>query len=174
MRTAFDPFSFLVTSIAGWMNEHQHHVIDYLMEENRVLREQIGKACRSERCLIHGCGDGNNSPVQVRVDVVASCDAIKGESVGFECAGEIAGGDIAGNVQTVTTTAGDSNSIAVGIGWPFSIRICTRAWSSSLMRCIASSRVSPHVIASSISGQCAWYARRPSSWSSSSTTTLKT
>ena len=42
MRTAFNPFSFLVTSIAGWMNEHQHHVIDYLMEENRVLREQIG------------------------------------------------------------------------------------------------------------------------------------
>src|SRR5213593_2194394 len=42
MRTAFDPFCFLVTSIAGWMNEHQHHVIDYLMEENRVLREQIG------------------------------------------------------------------------------------------------------------------------------------
>src|SRR5882762_7679713 len=42
MRTAFDPFSFLVTSIAGWMNQHQHHVIDYLMEENRVLRERIG------------------------------------------------------------------------------------------------------------------------------------
>ena len=42
MRTALDPFSFLVTSIAGWMNQHQHHVIDYLMEENRVLREQIG------------------------------------------------------------------------------------------------------------------------------------
>jgi putative transposase len=42
MRTAFDPFSFVVTSIAGWMNQHQHHVIDYLIEENRVLREQIG------------------------------------------------------------------------------------------------------------------------------------
>jgi hypothetical protein len=42
MRTAFDRFSFLVTSIAGWMNEHQHHFIDYLMEENRMLREQIG------------------------------------------------------------------------------------------------------------------------------------
>lgn len=39
MRTALDPFSFLVTSIAGWMNQH---VIDYLIEENRVLREQIG------------------------------------------------------------------------------------------------------------------------------------
>jgi putative transposase len=42
MRTAFDPFSFLITCIAGWMNQHQHHVIDYLIEENRVLREQIG------------------------------------------------------------------------------------------------------------------------------------
>jgi len=42
MRTAFDPFSFLVTSIAGWMNQRQHHVINYLIEENRVLREQIG------------------------------------------------------------------------------------------------------------------------------------
>ena len=42
MRTALDPFSFVVTSVAGWMNQHQHHVIDYLPEENRVLREQIG------------------------------------------------------------------------------------------------------------------------------------
>jgi len=42
MRTAFDPFSFLVVCIAGWMNGHQQRVIDYLIEENRVLREQIG------------------------------------------------------------------------------------------------------------------------------------
>ena len=41
MRPALDPFSFLVISIAGWMNQHQQHVIDYLIEENRVLREQI-------------------------------------------------------------------------------------------------------------------------------------
>jgi putative transposase len=38
-----DPFSFLVVSIAGWMNQHQHKVIQYLIEENRVLREQMGK-----------------------------------------------------------------------------------------------------------------------------------
>ena len=37
-----DPFSFLVVSLSGWMNQHQQHVIHYLMEENRVLREQIG------------------------------------------------------------------------------------------------------------------------------------
>jgi putative transposase len=42
MSTVFDPFSFLVVSIAGWMNQHQQHVVQYLVEENRVLREQIG------------------------------------------------------------------------------------------------------------------------------------
>jgi transposase InsO family protein len=42
MCTTFDPFSFVVISIAGWMNQHQQHVIEYLIEENRVLREQIG------------------------------------------------------------------------------------------------------------------------------------
>src|SRR5688572_5171778 len=43
MRSGLDPFSVLVVSIAGWMNRRQRHVIEYLMEENRVLREQIGK-----------------------------------------------------------------------------------------------------------------------------------
>ena len=38
-----DPCSFLIVSIAGWMNRHQQAVIEYLMEENRVLREQIGR-----------------------------------------------------------------------------------------------------------------------------------
>src|SRR5438874_5151920 len=42
MRGVLDPFSFVVISIAGWMNQHQQRVIEYLVEENRVLREQIG------------------------------------------------------------------------------------------------------------------------------------
>src|ERR1051326_982957 len=42
MSTSLDPFSFLVTAIAGWMNRHQQEVIAYLVEENRVLREQMG------------------------------------------------------------------------------------------------------------------------------------
>ena len=42
MRTGFDPFSFLVVSVAGWLNQRQQQVIQYLVEENRVLREQIG------------------------------------------------------------------------------------------------------------------------------------
>ena len=42
MRTGFDPFSFLVLSVAGWLKQRQEHVIEYLVEENRVLRQQIG------------------------------------------------------------------------------------------------------------------------------------
>jgi hypothetical protein len=42
MREGFDPFSFLITSLAGWMNQHQRQVIEFLIQENRVFREQIG------------------------------------------------------------------------------------------------------------------------------------
>ena len=42
MPVSLTPLSFMMTSIAGWLNQHQQHAIDYLMEENRVLREQIG------------------------------------------------------------------------------------------------------------------------------------
>ena len=38
----FDPFRFVIVSIAGWMNQHQQHAIEYLREENKVLREQLG------------------------------------------------------------------------------------------------------------------------------------
>src|SRR5215510_12408872 len=38
---AFRPTSFLVVSMAGWMNQCQQHVIAYLMRKNRVLREHI-------------------------------------------------------------------------------------------------------------------------------------
>ena len=48
MRARLDPFSFLVISIAGWMNQRQQQIIEYLVEENRVLREQIGsRVCDS-------------------------------------------------------------------------------------------------------------------------------
>jgi putative transposase len=43
MRSCLDPFSFLVVTLAGWLNERQQQVIEYLIEENRVLREQMGR-----------------------------------------------------------------------------------------------------------------------------------
>ena len=42
MSRVLDPFRFVLISLAGWMNQRQLHVIDYLWEENRVLREQLG------------------------------------------------------------------------------------------------------------------------------------
>ena len=33
---------FLVVAVAGWINQQQRDVIDYLQEENRVRREQLG------------------------------------------------------------------------------------------------------------------------------------
>ena len=32
---------FLVVAVAGWINQQQRDVIDYLQAENRVLREQL-------------------------------------------------------------------------------------------------------------------------------------
>ena len=33
---------FLLLVFAGWVNRHQQRVIEYLVEENRVLKEQMG------------------------------------------------------------------------------------------------------------------------------------
>jgi Homeodomain-like domain len=42
MSSASNPLRFLLLTFAGWLNGHQNRIIDYLMEENRVLREQLG------------------------------------------------------------------------------------------------------------------------------------
>src|SRR5262249_18956839 len=42
MSGVLDPFRFVFIAVAGWMNQRQLQVIDYLREENRVLREQLG------------------------------------------------------------------------------------------------------------------------------------
>jgi putative transposase len=36
-------WQFMLVTLAGWINRQQQHVIDYLKEENRVLREHCGK-----------------------------------------------------------------------------------------------------------------------------------
>ncbi len=37
-----DPFKFVLVAVGGWMNQRQQQTIEYLREENRVLREQLG------------------------------------------------------------------------------------------------------------------------------------
>ena len=36
------PLRFLLVALAGWIHQQQRDVIEYLQEENRVLREQLG------------------------------------------------------------------------------------------------------------------------------------
>ena len=37
------PVRFLLTALAGWITQHQQAVLEYLVEENRVLRVQLGR-----------------------------------------------------------------------------------------------------------------------------------
>ncbi len=43
MTRVMNPFQFVLIAVAGWMNQRQQQAIDYLREENRVLREQLGE-----------------------------------------------------------------------------------------------------------------------------------
>jgi putative transposase len=42
MPSLSHPLRFLLVAMAGWIHQQQRDVIDYLHEENRVLREQLG------------------------------------------------------------------------------------------------------------------------------------
>ena len=41
MVNALHPFQLLIIPLSGWLNRHQQAVIDYLIEENRVLKNQL-------------------------------------------------------------------------------------------------------------------------------------
>ena len=43
MKTVLQPWQLLLLVLAGWVNRQQQDVIEYLMTENRVLREKLGK-----------------------------------------------------------------------------------------------------------------------------------
>src|SRR5262245_13875810 len=41
MTADLHPLQVLLVTLSGWVNRYQQHVIEYLMEENRVLKEQL-------------------------------------------------------------------------------------------------------------------------------------
>jgi hypothetical protein len=41
-KFVLQPWHLLLTSLAGWMNQQQHEVIDYLRTENQNLKEKLG------------------------------------------------------------------------------------------------------------------------------------
>src|SRR5512137_1125438 len=43
MKPQFQPWHLLLLILAGWINRRQQDAIEYLLTENRVLRERLGK-----------------------------------------------------------------------------------------------------------------------------------
>jgi len=43
MTKSLDPLRFLLIAVSGWMNKQPLQLIDYLGEENLVVREQLGQ-----------------------------------------------------------------------------------------------------------------------------------
>ncbi|MFT4539599.1 MAG: hypothetical protein ACI841_004966 [Planctomycetota bacterium] len=41
MRAELHPLHALLLTVLGWVNRQQQHLIGYLIEENRVLKEQL-------------------------------------------------------------------------------------------------------------------------------------
>jgi putative transposase len=43
MKPQFQPWQFLLLILAGWINRSQQDAAEYLITENRILREKLGK-----------------------------------------------------------------------------------------------------------------------------------
>ena len=55
MPALLSPFSFFLACLAGWFNQHQQVVIEYLTEENRVL---VNRSVTGDSTLPTINGDG--------------------------------------------------------------------------------------------------------------------
>ena len=47
------PMVMLLTMIAGWMNRQQQEIIEYVMAENGILREELQKATGRKRIILN-------------------------------------------------------------------------------------------------------------------------
>ena len=43
MKAQLQPWQFLLLILAGWINRRQQEAVEYLLTENRILREKLGK-----------------------------------------------------------------------------------------------------------------------------------
>jgi uncharacterized protein (DUF2342 family) len=57
MTPDLSPLQLLLGALAGWVNRRQQEVIDYLVKENRVLREQL----RGRRVRLSGIIRGSTT-----------------------------------------------------------------------------------------------------------------
>nr|NIM19731.1 hypothetical protein [Candidatus Latescibacterota bacterium]NIM65477.1 hypothetical protein [Candidatus Latescibacterota bacterium]NIO28505.1 hypothetical protein [Candidatus Latescibacterota bacterium]NIO56129.1 hypothetical protein [Candidatus Latescibacterota bacterium] len=43
MRTIIRPWQLFLLGLSGWVNRHQQQAIEYLITENQILKERLGK-----------------------------------------------------------------------------------------------------------------------------------
>ena len=74
------PLQFLLLTFGGWVNRHQSNAIDYLMEENRILRQQLGKRrlrlTDTQRCRLAAKGRLLGRKVLAEVAGIVTPDTI--------------------------------------------------------------------------------------------------
>jgi transposase InsO family protein len=80
MSKALQPWEFLLITLSGWVNRHQLRVIDYLIEENRILKGKYhGKRIRftdNERRRLAVKGKALGRKLLGKVASIASPDTI--------------------------------------------------------------------------------------------------
>ena len=83
MSGVLDPFRFVLIAVAGWMNQRQLQVIDYLREVYCVLREQLGG--RGELVVLagqlHGRLQAGPGLVDLRRAEVAHVSRVGGQTI---------------------------------------------------------------------------------------------
>jgi hypothetical protein len=74
------PFQVLLASLSGWLNRRQGDVLEYLIEENRVLKEQPrGKRLRltdDQRRMLAAKGKRIGRRLLMRVATIVTPDTI--------------------------------------------------------------------------------------------------
>jgi transposase InsO family protein len=80
MTPNLSPLRLLLVTLAGWVNRHQQDVIDYLVEENRVLHEQLdGRRVRlndDQRRRLAARGQRLGRPLLRQVATIVTPDTI--------------------------------------------------------------------------------------------------
>ena len=51
------PFQLVLPIFSGWVNRRQLDVIEYVQEENRLLKEQLGGLCVNRRIYVTSLGN---------------------------------------------------------------------------------------------------------------------
>ena len=80
MKAEIYPLQVLLLTVSGWVNRHQQEMIEYLVEENRVLKEQMkGRGLRltdEQRRRLAAKGKGLGRKALNRVVTIVTPDTI--------------------------------------------------------------------------------------------------